>query len=368
MYTRLALTGCAALFIAGCANESGSDDDTSVYDDAGVCIENCEDGPGPLGGGLATLAGWSQAGNKDGERAVARFDNPVNVLVAPSGKVYVADFNNHLIRVVSPDGTVSTLTRQADFQRPFGLALSRDGGTLYVQTDRNPELDTSIDSGTVWRVNVDSGNAVVIAANIGRPRGLAVLPDGRLVLVDYMHHTVRLMNASSGVITPLAGAADAPGRADGMGTAARFNSPYDVVVDGEGNLLVTDHGNHQIRKIAPGGLVTTIAGTGAPGWKDGTALQATFEKPQGLAIDAGGTLYVSDSENFCLRKISPDGQVATIAGDRIPGFRDSTDPMDAEVFGLEGIDVTSGAEYLYVADGNRGDDGPYNRVRRLTQP
>jgi DNA-binding beta-propeller fold protein YncE len=318
---------------------------------------------GPLGDGLATLAGTGLASFLDGPRSQARFDDPANVLVASDGRVFVADYNNGAIRVAAPDGTVRTLTRQDNFARPFGLALSPDGATLYVSTDRNDSLEQTPQTGTIWRVDLQSGAATVVASDLGRPRSIATVPDGRLVLSDNQHHTLRLLDPVSGAVSPLAGALDQPGRVDAQGAAARFDTPYDLVVDGHGDVLVADYGNHLVRKVTLAGAVTTLAGSGAIGWADGPAGEATFDHPQGLAIDAAGTLYVSDADNFCVRKLA-GGVVTTVAGDRTAGFRDG-EPMEAQLFGLEGIDVTRDGTMLYIADGDRGEEQPYHRVRRL---
>jgi DNA-binding beta-propeller fold protein YncE len=286
------------------------------------------------------------------------------VVVGADGRVFVADYNNHAIRAVTPEGDVSTLVHQDGFERPFGLALARDGRTLYVETDRDDHKQQTPMSGTIWRVDVASGAATVLARDIGRPRGLAVAADGSLLLADNQHHTIRVMNTQTGALSVLAGVMDLPGNTDATGVAARFDEPYDLVVDAAGDILVADLGNNVIRKLTPAGVVTTFAGTGAAGWKDGPANQATFQHPQGLAIDGLGNVYVTDTDNFCIRRIDPSGNVTTVAGNRQPGFRDGA-PRDSQLFGIEGLDVTLDGMFLYVADGNRGADGPYNRVRRV---
>lgn len=369
MRTKVSI-GLSALFAGAlvglgtaCASEIGGDDDDG---NKPPCEgEDCPDDIGPLGDGVATLSGSAEPGAVDGVRGVARFNNPVNLAVGPDGTVYIADFDNGRVRVATPTGDVATLTEQPGFERPFGLALSRDGRTLYVQTDVDDAGANDGTTGTIWKVDVSSGYATVLARHLGRPRGLAVMQDGTLVLSDYMHHTVRLMNPTTGAVRDLAGAKDLPGRADGTGAAARFHMPYDVVVDASGHILVADQGNHLIRQVTGAGVVTTVAGTGDAGWRDGAASQAQLFHPQGLAIDGDGVVYVSDADNFRVRRLSPDGQVSTVAGDGEPGFRDDGSPLAARLFGLEGLDVSPDGTHVYIADGNRGDDGPFHRVRRL---
>ncbi len=361
-FTLLIATAASAATAACASNTGAGADDTCVGPSCNG--DDTDDTIGPLGPGVATLAGTGKPGDSDGARNVARFDDPTNVMVAPDGRVFIADYNNSAIRVATPEGTVATLTHQDGFSRPFGMVLSRDGKTLFVSTDRNDRLQQTPQTGTVWRIDMGNGKATVLARDLGRPRGLAVLPDGRLVLADNQHHTLRLMDPVTGAVFPLAGLLDAPGRADGRGDAARFDTPYDVVVDSQGDILVADFANHMIRKVTIDGVVSPWAGTGQVGWKDGKVGEATFQHPQGLAIDKAGDVYVTDADNYCIRRIDASGHVTTVAGNRMPGFKDGA-RLQAELYGLEGIDVTADGSFIYVADGDRGEDQPYHRVRRV---
>lgn len=325
---------------------------------------------GLLTEGAVTLAGGGLPGASDGSRDLASFDNPVNVVTGPDGNVYVADFGNDSIRRITPSGTVTTLTEQANFRRPFGMVFAVDG-TLYVQTDTNDTGGLSIATGTIWRVDLDSGSATVVVRNIGRPRGLAQLSDGRLVLAEGPRHSVFLLDPDAAAPAPtlLAGSNDAQlsGHLDATGAEARFSRPQDVVVIDD-EIYVADRENHRIRKITPAGVVTTVAGTGAAGSQDGSMAQATFNRPQGLTRDSAGNLYVSDLDGYRIRKIDlGSGMVTTIAGTGTPGHLDAEDPMQAHFFGLEGIDIGDDM-YLYAADGSRGEDEPYHRIRRVSLP
>lgn len=338
-----------ALLLAGaCAGNGTTGDD----DDGGTCSL------GAMGNGVSTLTGCPEAGMVDGSRGDAMFANPVNVAVGPDGRVYVADFDNNLLRVVDPDGTTSTLTAQDGFSRPFGLTF--DGGTLYVETDNNPQNQHTLTTGTVWRVNTSSGDATVIAQDLGKPRGLAVV-DGKIVTADYQHHVIKILQ-TSGQVTTIAGTLDQPGCADGTGAAAKFNQPYDVVPLSDGSVAVADFGCNKIRKVTMAGVVTTIAGTGSAGHVDGAAADASFSSPQALAVD-GDTLYVTDIDNFLIRRIS-GGQVDTVAGNGSADSVDADDPRAAAIFGLEGLDIGADGA-LYVADGSRGEAALHNFVRRV---
>ena len=312
---------------------------------------------------VVTLAGCPAAGVADGARGMARFANPVNV-AAGTTEVFVADFDNGRIRAVAPDGATRTLVMAPNFRRPFGLALV--GDVLYVSTDDNDLGAHSGTTGTVWRVHLASGATEVVARDLGRPRGLLALPDGRLVLSDYVHHTVSLLTPTTGQVVVLAGVRDQPGFADGRGAAARFDGAYGVALLADGRIAVADYNNHRIRAITLTGDVTTLAGTGARGHGDGPAVTATFGAPQALATDAAGRLYVSDTDSFTVRVLA-DGVVATVAGAGVGGWLDGP-RLSAQFWGLEGLAVSADGRTLWVADGSRGEDVPHHRVRRVALP
>ncbi len=367
---------CAAIGASAAAcgggGGSGTDDGGDGGDDDGGDSGGGDDGGGdgdggfdqpPLTDGVATLAGWSEPGNVDGARNQALFNNPVNLVVTGDGDVLVADFGNSEIRKVTPEGDVSTISQppgEGMFVRPFGLAV--DGETLYVQTDGN---SLGQPGGALWRMSTGGSAPELLRDNLGKARGVAVLADGRIALADYEAHVIRVYHPDNGTLTLLAGAQNMPGSTDATGASARFNGPYDMVVLDGGDILVADFGNHKIRRVTPAGVVTTFAGTGSPGMSNGDLDAASFNNPQGLALRSDGAVFVTDIGNFAVRQISGD-QVTQAAGDGSPGYLDSEDPMEAQIFGLEGIDIDPTGSFLYIADGNRGEDGPYHRVRRCT--
>lgn len=359
---------CTAIGCAGneetAADAGVPEDDASVVDagstvvDAGIIVHE------PLEDGVATLAGAQFAGNSDGPRDEALFDNPVNVIAVPGGDILVADFGNSSIRRVTPEGTVTTISEAPElgaFFRPFGLVVR--GDELFVHTDGN---SLGQPGGALWRMPISGGAVELARDNIGDARGLARLPDDRIVVSDYEQHIVRIFNPQNGTLVDLAGTAGTSGYSDGTGSAALFDTPYDVVIDASGDILVADQGNHVIRKIALDGTVTTFAGTGTAGSDDGARLSASFNLPQALAIDAEGVLYITDIGNYLIRAIGTDEMVTTVAGDGTAGYLDAEVPTEAKLFGLEGASFDSGADILYFSDGNRGEGGPFHRVRRLT--
>jgi sugar lactone lactonase YvrE len=351
MRTSLVILGSAACGLLACGGGGGSG---GGGPDGG--------GPPAFTNGVSTLAGSSDAGKNDGPRDVARFNNPVNVAVGPDGKIYVADFDNSEIRSVDRDGNVDTIIAKQGFVRPFGLAFAQDG-TLYVSTDNDDSGNHNLMSGTVWRVDVHAKTATVVVRGIGRPRGLATLPDGRLVLSDDLHHLVRLLDPATGNLTTLAGAWDVMGYADGTGATARFSTPYGVAVRSDGTIVLADYDNERIRVLTTSGAVTTLAGNGTAGYADGAMGQAGFHHPQGVAVAPNGDIYVSDADNFRVRRLS-GSTVDTVAGNGTSGYLDNDDKLAAQFFGLEGLAVAPDG-MIFVADGNRGDPLPYNRVRQI---
>lgn len=337
----------------------GGDAGTTPGSDAGAIPEPPLD---PFPNGAVTMAGAADSGDDDGVRGDARFNNPVNVLVTSDGSVLVADYDNGIVRRVDPEGRVGTLVRQPNFNRPFGLVITADG-TLYVETDGNDMGGRSYETGTIWRVNMNSGEATPLVRDIGRPRGMAALPDGRIALSDPEHHTLSIFNPTTMEVTPLAGTTGQAGYMDGMGADARFDRPYDIVVR-NGSLIVADQNNHRLRTVALDGTVTTLAGSGIAATTDGTGEAAAFNQPQGLAVDGAGNLYVSEMAGNVVRRVRTDGSVATVAGDGTSGYRDG-DPLSARFFGLEGIDVSDDGALLFIADGNRGGMDSFHRVRRV---
>jgi sugar lactone lactonase YvrE len=349
---QLAVRVLLAGLIAGCATSPMGDDNGGD-----------DDGPVPFTNGVSTLSGQADPGFVDGARKVAKFSNPVNVAFR-NGTLYVADFDNNKLRAIDTTSHVtSTVIAQAGFARPFGLAFAGDG-TLYVSTDNDPMGGHTLMSGSIWRIDIGAKKAVVVAASIGRPRGLAVLPDGRIAVADDLHHVIEVVDASNGRVTVIAGVFDAKGMVDGVGAAARFSTPYSLVMRGDGKLMVTDFDNNRLRAVALDGTTTTLSGATQAGFADGSMASALYNHPQGISMAANGDVYITDLGNFRVRKIVGD-QVMTVAGNGMGGYLDNDSPLSAELYGLEGLSVVPDGSMLYVADGNRGEDVPFNRVRQV---
>lgn len=285
-----------------------------------------------LAGVVTTVAGGGSAsGAVDGDPASARFNYPFAVAVAADGTAYVSDVLNQVIRRIAPGGTVSTLAglaltsgsadgtgNAARFSNPAGLAIDPAGG-VWVSDVYNHALRHVSDAGVVTTPvalapQPGAVNASGALARFNTPGAVAAGPDGAIYVADTGNHVIRKVDAA-GAASTFAGLAGTSGATNGTGSAARFSAPVGIAVDVDGTVYVADTGNHVIRKITAAGVVTTLAGgAGVPGGTDGLAGNARFYSPRGIALDGAGNLYVADTGNHALRKITPAGLVSTLAG------------------------------------------------------
>lgn len=333
-----------------------------IYTKAGISYSVTQQGQVSRGlcqaGLVTTLAGSGAEGYLDGGASTARFGGIDDLVRDSTGIIYVADSLNHVIRKITPSGDVSTLAgmqtdgsysvdgtgSDARFADPRDIALDKDGN-LYV-ADSN-KLRKVTPSGVVTTVaggasqgNVDGTGAVARFTSLV---GVAIAPDGMIYAVDYGR--IRKITPA-GVVSTLAG--NNLGFADGTGSAALFLLPDGITVDSSGIIYVADLGNYRIRKITPAGVVTTIAGSGESGFKDGIGAAAAFDGPTDVATDAAGMIYVSDGGNSSIRKVTPDGVVSTVAGTGITGYVDGG--SDVARFTFPSSVTVDSSGVLYVSD------------------
>ena len=268
----------------------------------------------PANGDIRTLAGNGKEGNADGVGAAATFKQPIAVAIDKAGSVYVADRDNQVIRSIDPSGKVVVFAgtgskgfadgpaHSAQFNEPYGVALSPDEKTLYV--------------------------------------------------ADYLNHAIRAIDLATRQVVTLAGNGKA-GFANGQGDKAQFNQPYNVKADTNGRLYVPDQNNHAIRRVDPDGTVSTLAGDGQSGFADGKPFESRFNNPTGLAVAADGTVYVSDRNNHRIRAILPTGEVTTIAGDGNSGQQDGPAPEAKFNRPIDIVIVPDG-----LIGGQRGEQSP----------
>jgi len=304
-------------------------------------------------GVVTTFAGGTGPGSTDGAATSAQFDEPRGICIDATGTIYVADYDNHLIRKITPAGTVSTFAGQADvqgnadgigtsatFRGPMGIAVDATG-VVYVADTGNRAIRRISPSGGVTTVTLSG-------STLSEPRGIAITASGTLLVADYGSHTIRSMT-SSGAVTTAAGSIETPGTADGAITAARFHYPSAVAVSSDGTVHVADTENDTVRKISGGSVTTTAGLAGRVLTADGRGTSARFDAPYATAVDSNGVVYVADQAAHIIRRIGTDGEVTTFAG--LPGAFGIDDGTGdgARFYAPTGVAVDS-AGNVYVAD------------------
>lgn len=268
-------------------------------------------------GVVTTVVGTNTVGDVDGPAASARFRYPSSVAVDAGGNLYIVDQGNHAIRMF--DGTtVSTFAGSqtgtsgyvdgtgtaARFNSPIGATFDA-GGNLFVAEFNNHMVRGITPAGVVSTLagNLSAGSVdgTGTAAQFKAPAEIRLDSHGDFFVVDMVGNTIRKITAA-GVVTTFAGSGVA-GVVDGAGTAAQFNGPNGLAIDADDNLYVADRNGNTIRKITPAGVVTTIAGSATAGSANGSGSAAQFSNPRFLAIDSARNLYVTELNRNTIRKI-----------------------------------------------------------------
>ena len=269
------------------------------------------------GGTASALAGTDgQYGLVNGTGTSARFYNILGLAVDASGNVFAADYQNSVIRLVTPAAVVSTYAGRQNqpYLGPVNLGVDASGNVFIPISNNTIQKITPAGTVTTFAgVPGQSGNLDGPAAQalFGAAMSTAVDGAGNVYVADQSNATLRKIRPD-GQGTTVAGSAGLLGSQDGLGAQARFNGPTGIAVDSQGNVFVTDGGT-TIRKMTSDGQVTTLAGmAGQYGFTDGTGTAARFNHPYGIAVDSSGTVYVADTANATIRKISPGGAVTTL--------------------------------------------------------
>jgi uncharacterized protein (TIGR03437 family) len=271
------------------------------------------------GGKISTYAGTGALGyTGDGGTATsAAFWTPTAVRTDSAGNLYIADYNNHLVRKVSTGGTITTAVGT-----PAGFGSDGDGGPA-------------------------------TSATLVNPTGLAIGPDGSLYVADATTYRVRVVTPDGNINTLAGNGRNAFAGDGGPATKASIGAINGVAVDGAGNVYIADTTNHRVRRVGIDGTITTVAGTGNPGSSGdgGPATAAQLNRPWDVAVDSGGTLYIADSNNNRIRMVSPSGIISTVAGSVSSGYLgDGGLATNARLNSPTGITLDPSNGNLYIAD------------------
>ena len=338
---------------------------------------------------IKTVAGNGTAGySGDGGSATsAQLNGPNGVAVDAIGNLFIADFENSVIRKVSISGVITTVAGKgtprysgdggsatsAELNTPNGVTVDTSGN-LFIADWGNNRIRKVNTSGVITTVagngtkghSGDGGSAT--AAELSWPSGVAVDASGNIFIADQTNHKIRMVN-TSGVITTVAGNGYGSGSnyggysGDGdSATAAELNNPVGVAVDTSGNLFIADMGNNRIRKVSSSGIISTVAGNGSKGngGDGGSATAAKLNSPTSVVVDANGNLFIADRFNYRIRKVSTKGIITTIAGNGIYGYNgDGGSATSAELFNPHGVAMDASGN-LFIADETN------QRIRKVT--
>ena len=316
-----------------------------------------------------------------GPATAAQLNAPVGVALDPAGNLYIAERENHRIRKVTPGGVISTYAGTgtqgfsgdggpatgAQLLGPGGVALD-PAGNFYIADRNNDRIRRVSTDGTIATYagsgslgfSGDGGPATAARLNMSLG-GVALDSAGNLYIADLLNERIRKVSPV-GTISTYAGNGGYGFWGDGgPGTAAQLR-PRGMALDPAGNLYIADFGNSRVRKVTPGGTISTYAGTGTPGFAGdgGPATAAQLSFPQGVALDSAGNLYIADSNNNRIRKVTPGGTISTYAGTGLQGFSGDGGPaIDAQLWFPVGVALDS-AGNLYIADQEN------QRIRKVT--
>ena len=339
------------------------------------------------GGTITTVAGDGTVGfTGDGGPATgASLNSPAGVTADAAGNLYIADFFNHAIRKVDAGGTITTVAdngiagfsgdggpaTSAQLSFPDGVAFDA-AGNLFI-ADRNNHRIRKVDAATriITTVAGDGTAAfagdggLATAASLSSPWGVALDAAGNIFIVDNGNDSIRRVDASTGIITTVAGTGTQGFSGDGgPATSAMLNFPTGVAVDTAGNFYIADQANHRVRKVDTGGTITTVAGTGTAGFSGdgGPATSAMLIFPWGVAVDTAGNLFITDRNNHRIRKVDTTGTIRTVAGTGTQGFSGDDGPAtSADMNFPSGVTLDAAGNIFTSEQGN-------NRVRRVTFP
>ena len=327
---------------------------------------------------ISTFAGNGSRGysGDGGPATTAQISDPTGVAVDPAGNVYFTDYHNNRIRKVTAAGIISTVGGNGSYEYagdggpataaqfdPVNITVD-SAGNLYIAdwwnnrvrkiTANNGVISTVAGNGN-FGFGGDGGPAT--AAILSSPSFVSVGPTGALYIADEQNDRVREVTPD-GTISTVAGAPVGDG---GPATDAFLNHPAGVAIDAQGNLYISDSENHRVRRVALSGAITTFAGLGPEGFNEETsAAQAALDDPLDIALDAAGNLYIADALNSRIQKVTPNGTISTFAGNGTYGLSGDGGLATVAEIGLPTSVTTDAAGNVYFADLG------FYRIRKVT--
>ena len=333
---------------------------------------------------ITTVAGnGSGSYSGDGGPATsAELYNPLAVALDASGNLYIAEYSNNRVRKVSPSGIITTVAgngtqgysgdngpaASAELYHPFGVALDASGN-LYIADWGNDRIRMVSPSGIITTVagngtpGYSGDNGPATGAELNYPTAVALDASGNIYIADVYNSLIRMVSPG-GIITTVAGKGSQGYSGDnGPATGAELDYPSGLALDASGNLYIADEVNNRIRMVSPSGIIITVAGNGTQGYSgdNGPATSAELNSPTAVALDAFGNLYITDNANNRIRMVSPSGIITTVAGNGTQGYSGDNGPATgAELSGANGVALDASGN-LYFADEYT------NRIREVSE-
>jgi sugar lactone lactonase YvrE len=322
---------------------------------------------------ITTVAGNGVQGfsGDNGPAMAAQLFRPLGMEIDAAGNLYVADTHNHRIRKIRTDGRIISIAGTwvqgfsgdggpatlAALAYPSGLALDAEGN-LYIADRGNNRIRKVTPAGVITTVvgtgtqGFSGDGGLATAAELNTPFGVKIDVQGNLYIADTFNNRIRKVTRAGFISTVAGGAAGGFGGDGGAATSALLNGPFGVEIDPEGNLYIADTYNNRIRKVSPEGIITTLAGVETPGFSGdgGPATSAALNNPCSVGIDVSGNILFADTFNSRIRMVTPEGVITTIAGGFESGYGGDGGPAtSAMLSGPVGI-ASNLHGSLYIAD------------------